>query len=262
MGNLIQKQVFPGCPVANAKQRLIAQELVVHDVCAVQGRSSEAARNATIVFFHGNLEDVSRTAYLWKRLRAKCLIGFEYPGYGWRGEEEPSQRALLADVPRQVRWLNVLNSGRKVILCGRSLGSFAALNLAVALGPDKCDGLVLLSPMLTAVATSVPRSLYRAFGALDYADNETLAGRLHPSIPVFIAHGKQDKVVPLWNAADLMSAFPASSRHTFCTIDLAGHNNLTDSTQLWNWVEDFVDQVVDGRTLDRNPESSVFYLHA
>ena len=262
MGNLIQKQVFPGCPVANARQRLTSQEFVVNDVCAVHGGRSDATRNATVVFFHGNLEDVSRTAYLWRRLRPKCLVGFEYPGYGWRKDEEPSQRAFLEDVPRRVRWMNVLNSGRKVILCGRSLGSFAALNLAVALGPDKCDGLVLLSPMLTAVATTVPKSVYRAFGPLDYADNETLARRLHPSIPVFIAHGRQDKVVPLWNAEELARAFPAGSRHTFRTIEEAGHNNLTDSTQLWNWVEDFVDEVIDGRALESSPETTAFYPRA
>lgn len=246
MGNLIQKQVFPGYGVSNAEQRLRAQGLVVHDVCAVHGaRPPEASRDFILGYFHGNLEDVSGTVYHWKRLRTKCLVGFEYPGYGWRRDEEASQRAFLADVPKQIRWLNVLNSGRKLILCGRSLGSFAALSLAVALGPERCDGVILLSPLLTAVATRVPSPLYKAFAALDYVDNETLAKRLHPSIPVFIAHGKCDQVVPLWNAHALWDALPESSRHTFVVVDEAGHNNLTDSAHLWNDVEKFVDEVTD-----------------
>lgn len=249
MGNIIQKQVFPGYPVSDAKRKLTAQELVVHDVCAVHGtRSSGLTRDVVLATFHGNLEDVSGTVYMWKRLRAKSLIGFEYPGYGWRGDEDASQRAFLADLSKQIKWIDVINTGKKVIVCGRSLGSFSALTLASILGPDKCDGVILLSPLLTAVAIRVASPLYKAFAAFDYADNETLAKSLHPSVPVFIAHGECDDTVPLWNARALWHALPESCRRAFVVIEDAGHNNLTNSSRLWDEIEKFVDDVIAGST--------------
>jgi pimeloyl-ACP methyl ester carboxylesterase len=223
MGNVLQKQVYPGGLVSNAQPHLEGRGYEVHEQYALLHRD-KWERNVTVVFFHGNLEDVSRTADTWAFLRAVETIGFEYPGYGWRAREVPSQHALLAEVPFQADFVTKTSGERGVILIGRSLGTFAALNLAVALGPEKCIGVVLISPLLTAVATKVPPPFHRAFGLIDYADNESLAPRLDPNIPVFVAHGESDIVVPLSNAKELWKGFPFLCRPKTCARLISSNN--------------------------------------
>jgi len=137
-----------------------------------------------VAVFHGNMEDFAATQATWRRLKANCLVGFEYPGYGWRTAEAPTQAGVLADVPKQVAYLK--DKGR-VVVVGRSLGTFAALHLAVALGPAKCAGLLLVSPMLTAIAMKVPAPFHRALAFADYLDNESTAKMLDLATPVLIA---------------------------------------------------------------------------
>lgn len=246
MGNALQRQVYPGALVPDARAYLEARRFEVNDHYALhRSRPADDERDVTVVFFHGNLEDVSRTVHTWRRLRAAVTIAWEYAGYGWRTGETPSQRALLAEVSEQAGVVAAMARGRGAILVGRSLGSFAALNLAVALGPgpEGCRGVVLISPLLTAVATKVNPPFHRALGFMDYADNESLARRLDPRIPVFVAHGVDDRVVPLANAEELWAAFPFECRREFVKVKGAGHNDVLQSESMWTNVLGFVDSL-------------------
>lgn len=242
MGNVLHKQVYPGVVVPTALEDLEKGGFKVVDKYAIFASESHGLRDSTVFFFHGNLEDVSRTAWSWKRLGTRRVVGFEYPGYGWRGGEVASQ---LDDVYSQTEVVKTISGEGGAILVGRSLGSFGALNLAVALGPAKCRAVLLFSPLLTAVATKISPPFHRAFGFMDYADNESLAGRLHPDIPVFVAHGTTDDVVPLSNALALWEAFPAKCRRSFIQVGGAGHNDLFLSDKTWIEANAFLD-TIDG----------------
>lgn len=244
MGNALQRQVYPGALVPDARADLEGRGFEVSEQYAmIRAGPSEYARDVTVAFFHGNLEDVSRAAQTWRRLCAAETIGFEFQGYGWRAGEPPSERAVLAEIPEHAAVVTAVARGRGAILVGRSLGSFAALNLAVALGPEKCRGVVLISPLLTAVATKVTPPFHRALGFMDYADNESLARRLDPRIPVFVAHGVDDQVVPLSNAEELWRAFPPGCRRKFVRVNGAGHNDVLQAESLWAKLLGFVASV-------------------
>jgi pimeloyl-ACP methyl ester carboxylesterase len=228
MGNMVSLEttVLPGVPNPSAKRQLINNHYTVGDIYAARCTTTSGAQ-CTMAIFHGNLEDFAATQATWRRLKSTCLVGFEYPGYGWRTEEASTQAGILADIPKQVSYLK--DKGR-VIVVGRSLGTFAALHLAVALGPGRCAGVMLVSPMLTAIATKVPAPLYRALAFADYLDNESTAKLLSRNTPVFIVHGSADLVVPASNARALCKIMPHADY-----LELPGvhHNDVMNNETAW-----------------------------
>jgi pimeloyl-ACP methyl ester carboxylesterase len=175
--------------------------------------------STTVTCFHGNMELAAQATEKWSFLRPSHLMGFEYPGYGERSAEEASEDALLSDIPSIVE---ALKEEERVVVCGRSLGTFPALKLAVALG-SKCVGVVLVSPMLTAIATKIPAPFFRMLAFMDLLDNEKTMRQLSENVPVFIAHGKQDSVVPVWNTHALMKTH--TNTHLFI-LDYCSHNDV------------------------------------
>jgi pimeloyl-ACP methyl ester carboxylesterase len=245
MGNSLQRQVYPGRPNPLAEDVLKKEGYDVHDICvfAPERRSLSGEFRRVFVFFHGNAEEASEAVRSIPKFAPTQSLMFEYPGYGWRFREVCTEKALLADIPRQLAWIDTLvnhTTSGKVVLCGRSLGSFAALNLALELGPSKCRGIILLSPLLSAIATRVPPPFHRALALLDLANNELLAQRLSPEIPVCIAHGTLDALVPIANADALWNALPKPCRRLFMRIPGRDHHNLGASTELWDGVDSFI----------------------
>ncbi|MFB1019630.1 MAG: alpha/beta hydrolase [Flavobacteriales bacterium] len=243
MGNIlsIEKKVFPGFLNDEASVTLLKKGFIMGDIFATYVTVDNSGRNKstwpkdiTLATFHGNMEDVASTSALWKRFDAPRIVAFEYPGYGWRIKETASQKAILADVPRQKQ---VLESDTRVIICGRSIGTFAALQLAVALGPEKCRGLILLSPVLTAIATNIPPPLHRALSFMDFADNDTIAAQLSSDIPVLILHGVHDVVVPLSNAIGLRNTIHWAQYHA---IAGANHNDMIYKSEVWEKIDRFI----------------------
>ena len=178
--------------------------------------------------FHGNLETTSNSLphWLFAKKHFRALIGFEYPGYGKRSEEVASERAIKSAIPDWIQTLKMYELTGKVFSCGRSLGSFAAIQFAVALGED-CKGIVLVSPMLTAVATKVSYPWYRFLAPVDLLDNETAVRKLSPRVPVLILHGEKDAVVPQWNSEALEQALRDNGNAvTRKVVEGRGHNDV------------------------------------
>jgi pimeloyl-ACP methyl ester carboxylesterase len=230
MGNAlgIERRVFPGLPDANARRDLEARfgsRIVVDDDCAVWTSDAPGSDPLHVVCFHGNMEDVSRTIGGWiERTGATRVTAFEYPGYGWRVGETPTERGIAEGAREMAKRVT---EGERVVVCGRSIGTYAALELAVAMGRKKCAGLVLLSPLLSAVSTVVPPGIFqRALRPVDVANNGDLATRLDPDIGVFIAHGTQDAIVPINNGRALCALMKHVSDVRFLPIDGAKHNDL------------------------------------
>ena len=231
MGNALslERQVLPELPNPVAKRQLIRDDFTVGDIFATKLTSS-VDPDCIVAVFHGNMEDFAATQRTWRRLKSNCLVGFEYPGYGWRAAEVPTQAGVLADIPRQVSYLKDLKGEGRVVVVGRSLGTFAALHLAVALGPARCAGLLLVSPMLTAIATKVPPPFHRALAFADYLDNESTAKMLDPTIPVLIVHGAADVVVPVSNARALCKIMPHAN---YLELPELHHNDVMNSEDAW-----------------------------
>ena len=216
MGNALAKYVFP----VDGRGRIVNG---LGDEVLWVNRPSKLrphAKKIAVVCFHGNMEDAAAALRHWNFLDddtfdLKC---YEYPGYGHRYANAASETAINAELPEMIRQLM---SYEAVVVCGRSLGSWAALRLSVKLG-EKCAGLVLVSPMLTALATVMPYPIHRLFWYMDMLVNETEAPKLGKHVPKVIYHGLNDTVVPLSNGEALAKLFTPAARIT--TFD-AGHNN-------------------------------------
>jgi pimeloyl-ACP methyl ester carboxylesterase len=169
-------------------------------VPAVHLRPAAATLQPAILFAHGNAESV---AGLIDEFEPWTHEGFhvflvEYPGYaGATGE--PTAETIDAT------WLTAWDALRhtpgvdatRIVLMGRSLGSGPTARLAALRRPA---AVVLLSPFATtadfARARAVPAFLVR-----DRWDNVDALRRA--KVPVLIAHGRRDEVIPPSHAAVL-----------------------------------------------------------
>jgi len=233
MGNILSlgKVVFPGHPSSDAKEELEARGFTVTKTFA---EIETNAPGPVAAVYHGNMEDFAQVAHMWQKLKTRRLIGMEYPGYGWRGAETATQEKVLDEVCGQA---SMLRRHGPAFVIGRSLGTFAAIHMALELGHENCAGLILLSPMLTAVATKIPPPLHRPFAFMDMIDNESAARRLDARIPVLIVHGQADHIVPVSNGRALRSLLTLCD---YLELENIGHNDLCLSKLAWHRIESFM----------------------
>ncbi|MBE35286.1 MAG: hypothetical protein CMI16_06990 [Opitutaceae bacterium] len=247
MGNVlgIESRVFPGRPVPSARRDIVerfgedAVEIRRAYVSWTTSRVDDGRPPLHVVCFHGNMEDVASTMSGWiERTGATRLTAVEYPGYGWRVDETPTEAKIVEEVENEIA--STIVEGERTIVCGRSIGTYPALVLA---DTKKCDGVVLVSPPLSAVSTAIPPGmLQRALALVDVANNGVRAARLDPSIPVFVAHGEDDRVVPVSNARALVEILSrAKGRDVrFLKVKGAGHNDVTADDMFRRRLRDFV----------------------
>lgn len=192
------------------------------------------------------METTSNSLPQWLFVNCKTLIGFEYPGYGLRERENASQDAILAEIPGWIDVLKRLHIDKKgVVVCGRSLGTFFALQFALALG-QKCDGVILVSPMLTAAATKLTEPWYRVATLIDMLDNESTARKISPDVPVLIIHGEMDTTVPRWNSEALKRVFEAKNVNVQLEIiSDKGHNDLMSTPKVREIVNNFMNSIIN-----------------
>jgi len=182
-------------------------------------------KSITIVFFHGNADSLSAAAQIADPY-IEAGYGFllaEYRGYsGLPGK--PTEDGLYLDARAYLRDLNAHGVPyRKMVLYGHSLGTGVAVQMA---SEFQVGGLMLLAPYL-----SIPKMAQVAFPffpssllALDRFDNERKVGKLH--MPLLIANGTKDEVVPDWHGKKLYAL--ANDPKQFYSIVNRGHNDAFD----------------------------------
>jgi len=180
-------------------------------------------RGQTILFFHGNADDLASSAPLAEPYIA-AGYGFliaEYRGYGGQ-EGTPTEEGLYADGRAFLRALQ--DSGirsEKVVLFGHSLGTGVAVELATH---ASVAGLILLAPF-TSIADAA-KTRY-PFLPVDYMirdryDNLEKIRNIHA--PLLVAHGAKDDVVPLAEGQKLYAE--ALDPKLFYVFPFAGHSDL------------------------------------
>jgi abhydrolase domain-containing protein 17 len=177
----------------------------------------------TVLYFHGNGEDLGDSLARMERLRALGfgVFAFDYRGYG-TSEGSPSEAALYADAELAWRWLTVtaVIPPQRIILYGRSLGGAPAVELAAR---HPAAGLVLECAFASAfrVVTQVsliPRDRFRNL--------ETIR---RTRCPVLVMHGRRDRTVPFSHGRRLFDAAPGHKRAMW--IDEAGHVDIEERSE-------------------------------
>jgi len=182
---------------------------------------AEDARG-TVLFFHGNAGNIShRLDYLqmFNRLRYSTLI-VDYRGYG-KSTGSPSEEGTYLDAEAAWDYLRNARHARPedVVIVGESLGGAVASRLSEKVKP--C-ALVLFSTFTSVndlaaeVYWFLPVRLLSRFG-YDNVDN---LKRIFA--PVFIAHSRDDDVVPYAHGRKLFEA--ANAPKAFLEMS-GGHND-------------------------------------
>lgn len=174
----------------------------------------------TILYSHGNAEDLAQSEIIYDELHARGLgvMAYDYPGYGLStGEpnEASCQRAIRA------AWKYLADSGippSSIVIVGRSVGSGPSVWLA---SNEKPAGLALISPFRSAFTAAVPTPVSIFPG--DRFPNMGRIRSMHHAL--LIIHGEGDRVINASHGKKLFAASPAADKD-LRLIPNAGHNDL------------------------------------
>ena len=172
----------------------------------------------TILFSHGNAEDIGDDEAILEGLRAAgfAVFVYDYQGYG-TSEGAPSERHAYEDVDAAydylVQTLRVQPNG--IIAFGRSVGGGPATELAFR---RPVAGLILESSF-----TSAFRVLTRISALpLDKFNNLRKIKQVH--CPVLVIHGTRDSVINSFHGRQLFAA--ANDPKLAFWVENANHNDV------------------------------------
>ena len=203
----------------------------------------------TIIFFHGNGEIVTDYDDIGPMYTAEGLnfLVTDFRGYGW-STGSPLVTTLLNDsrsLFSQLReWLQRHGYSGPLFVMGRSLGSSCAIDV-VHTYQDTIAGLIIESGF--AQTLPLAASLGLDLANLSLSEEQTFANETKISAitkPIFILHGAQDHLIPLWQAEKLMAAAGARSKE-LQVIPGADHNTMivTGGVSYFKAIKGFVDKV-------------------
>ena len=155
----------------------------------------ETNKFKTVLFFHGNAGSLRNRTYKlnhFKNLNLNFLI------IAWRGfsgnKGKPNEKGLYEDAESAIRWLKGKGIKEKnIILYGESLGTGVAVEIAQN---KNYGGIILESPFTSMV--NMGKKYYPFFPVKfllkDKFESDKKVDKIN--IPIFIIHGKVDKIVP------------------------------------------------------------------
>lgn len=177
-----------------------------------------AQASYTVIFSHGNAEDIGMVEPLAWRLRNLGLnvLTYDYQGFGTSTglpSEENAYAAIEAAYDYLIREKGV--EPKRIILHGRSLGGGVAVDLA---SRKPVAGLILESTFTTAfrVVTRYPILPFDKFENVRKLDKVTC--------PVLVIHGTNDRTIPIYHGHRLFET--ANEPKQALWIEGAGHNNV------------------------------------
>ena len=176
------------------------------------------AATYTILFSHGNAEDLGDNRQFFEELRRAgfAVFAYDYHGYGTSGGT-PSEKTIYSDADASYEYLtrNLGIPARHIISFGRSVGAGAAIDLAAR---KPLAGLIIQSGFTSAfrVLTRMPLVPFDKFRNL-----EKIA---LVRCPVLIMHGRADRVIPFQHGLQLYER--ANQPKMNFWVERADHNDF------------------------------------
>ena len=164
--------------------------------------SSPKGSSKTIIFFHGNAEDLGLAYELLNHLRVTLqihVIGVEYPGYGIY-EGKCTEERVYEDA--YIVFTFLISTGIEasdIIAFGRSIGSGPACYLAAEV---HLAALLLMSAYtsIRAAVKCIAGSIAQYFVKDRFRNIDHIA---KVTCPVFLLHGQKDSMIPFDHSQDL-----------------------------------------------------------
>jgi fermentation-respiration switch protein FrsA (DUF1100 family) len=172
----------------------------------------------TVLFSHGNAEDIGDDQPLLERIRAAgfAVLAYDYQGYG-TSEGKPTEHHAYDDEDAAYNFLvqTMHIQPTKIIAFGRSVGSGPAADLA---SRRPVAGLILESAFTSAFRVMTRVSIL----PFDRFDNLQKVKKVH--CPVLIIHGAQDSVINVVHGRKLFAA--ANEPKQALWVEGANHNDV------------------------------------
>lgn len=196
---------------------------------------------ATLLWSHGNGGNIAGRVDVQRALAARgvAVLAYDYRGYG-RSEGEPSEEGVHRDVLAAYDHLRARGvDARRIVAFGESLGAAVSVRLATE---RPCAALVLVSPFTTLA--DVARVHYGPLGLLAGSRFDALSRIGSLRVPLLVAHGDRDEIVPFALGVRLFEAAPEPKR--FLRVEGAHHNDVFASEALLDAIARFaLDAVTD-----------------
>jgi fermentation-respiration switch protein FrsA (DUF1100 family) len=200
----------------------------------------DPSKRGIVVAFHGNA-DLAVWQLPWAEELAsrtgQAVLVAEFRGYGglpgtptYAGSRLDARAAYVyardsLDIP-----------SARIAVYGHSLGSAIAAELAREVNPGV---LILVAPM-TSVRAMAHRVSFAAVPlfwlrlARVHYDTESIVRTL--DVPVWVAHGSRDDVIPVKMGRQVFDA--AKVRGELLVLDTAGHNDVIEEggNRYWHWI--------------------------
>jgi uncharacterized protein len=188
-----------------------------------------ANKNAPVLLYlHGarwNLTGSVTRIPRWNKM-GFSVLAIDYRGFGKSSARTPTEQLAYEDTDAAWAYLQTLapDANTKKFIFGHSLGGAMATHLAIK--QPTADGLIL-EGTFTNIHDMVKSSKFGFLpvSALITQRFDNLARIDEVTIPVLIAHGTQDTIVPVEMSEKLYAAAKAKKR--FFKVEGGSHHNLT-----------------------------------
>lgn len=230
---------FPDRAMPPAPPGIEERTFVASDGVRLHAWYAPAARTdaPTLLWAHGNGGNVANREDVLLALQARglALLAYDYRGYG-RSEGRPDEAGLRLDALAAFDDLVARGVPPERIVCfGESLGGAVSIALATE---RPCAAVIVVSTFTRL--RDVARVHYGALAALagDRFDSAARVGALR--VPVLIAHGDADDIVPFALGEELYAHAPARKR--FLRVPGKAHNDVFDSRLLLDGIAAFAQE--------------------
>jgi pimeloyl-ACP methyl ester carboxylesterase len=198
------------------------------------------AAPGVLLCFHGNA-DLAVWQLEWARLVERytnhAVLLAEYRGYMSLGGSPTYSNTKIDAKAAYDHLVSAYGVDRgRIAYFGHSLGSAIATELAEVHPPA---ALLLQSPFTSARAmarliASLPVVLaWRAISRIHFDTRQTVS---HLDAPVWVAHGKRDRLVPFRMGVEVYEA--AKRKGQLLLVDNAAHNDVAEAggDEYWRWI--------------------------
>jgi uncharacterized protein len=214
---------------------------------------------ATVLFLHGNagnmghrLEDVAAL-----KLAGFSVLIIDYRGYG-RSTGSPSEEGIYRDT--RAAWEYLVGERRvpaeRIVLLGESLGSAAALNLALHLrnaGSPPPLAIVLVGAFTSALDMGLHHFPFLPVRWILRQHLDNLSAVRELDVPLLVIHGQHDVVAPPEMGRRLFEA-SASRLKEHLEVPMAGHATLViGGRRVFDKIALFVRRALAGERSSESP---------
>jgi len=245
VGSLINRVLFQpdpsvGVPPPGVEERWLrtADGVRLHAWCVWGGDDAP-----TLIWSHGNGVNIAGRADVLRQLAARGLnvVAYDYRGYG-KSSGRPTEEGVYLDAAAaydDARGRGV--SAQRVIAFGESLGGAVSIALAAT---HPCAGVAVVSTFTSlrdiARAHVGPLALFAGEG---FNSVERVRGL---AVPIFIAHGDQDEIVPYELGKRLFAEARPPKR--FLPVRGAHHNDVFAAADLLDAIAVFARRATTRRS--------------